>query len=115
MFFLANSLILNLSKALLLTLFIEVVVLLFLRVKPKVLLLSILLNCITNISLNLFIQVIPPSQYFLIVLGLEILIIFIEAICYMLVIKGFQKALKISFFCNMSSYLIGLILFPFLY
>ena len=110
------SLLLNLSKALLLTIVIELVVLLILNVKDKkTFLASVIINVFTNVSLNLIIQIIPATYYHIVVIGLEIIIVIVEYYFYYLLLRNAKQAIKIALFCNLASYLTGLILMPFIY
>lgn len=98
-------------KALILTIVIELIVLLILRERNyKIYLLSIIINIITNVSLNIYVQFIDVRYYYLIITFLEILIVIIEAIGYNLIYKDYKKSLLIAFLCNIASYLLGLLL-----
>ena len=98
-------------KALILTIVIELIVLLILRERNyKIYLLSIIINIITNVSLNIYVQFIDVRYYYLIITFLEILIVIIEAIGYTLIYKDYKKSLLIAFLCNIASYLLGLLL-----
>ncbi|MBE6137514.1 MAG: hypothetical protein E7176_03865 [Erysipelotrichaceae bacterium] len=98
-----------------LTAIIEFVALLFIGVRRKnILLYSILINLITNVPLNLFLYLYDYKSeliYWLIVLLLEILILFIEAVLYFIAIKKIKKSFICSFICNSYSFLIGLLIF----
>ncbi|MFA5037983.1 MAG: hypothetical protein WC479_12500 [Candidatus Izemoplasmatales bacterium] len=110
------SLLVNMSKALLLTIVIEITVLFLMKEKnKKIYLASIIINIFTNISLNLIIPIIPANYYDIIVLGLEIVIVIIEFFLYLLLFKNPKQAIKISFFCNFFSYVLGLIFMSFIY
>ncbi len=102
------------NEALILTLLIESLLLIILKFKDsKLYLISIIINSITNLSLNYYLtNTIFNSLlvYSIIVIILEILIVFIEALTYMIYFKEFSKAFKISFILNTSSFLIGLII-----
>ena len=81
--------------------------------RKTVLLFSFLINAITNIPLNLFLKYYKFESnlsYFLIVVGLEILIVFIESALYYLIIKDKKKSILYGFFCNAFSFSIGLII-----
>lgn len=110
------SLLLNLCKALLLTIVIELVVLLIIKVKDKkIFLASVIINVFTNISLNLIIQTIPGTYYHIAVIGLEIIIVIVEYYLYFFLLRNAKQAIKIAILCNLASYLIGLLLMPFIY
>lgn len=97
-------------KALIITIFIEILALLLQKEKNyKVYLLSIFINILTNISLNVGIQFINPNNYYLIVGILELIIVIIEASVYNLLYKDYKKSLRVAFLCNVSSYLLGFI------
>ena len=98
-------------KALIITIITELLVLLVKREKNyRVYLLSIPINIITNISLNIGIQFINSESYYLIVGILEVIIVFIEASGYNLIYKDYKKSLRVAFLCNVASYLLGFIL-----
>lgn len=98
----------------LLTCLIEVIVLLILFERRMIVLLSsLVINALTNIPLNLFLKYYifdSMLQYYLVVIGLEILIVFIEAFLYYLIIKDKKKSLLYGFFCNAFSFSVGLLL-----
>jgi hypothetical protein len=98
-------------EALIITIILELLMLLVQREKNyRVYLFSILINIITNVSLNIGIQFVEPGYYYLVVTILEALIVLIEAASYFLIYKDFKKSLRISLVCNLTSFLIGLIL-----
>lgn len=98
-------------EALIITIIIELLMLFLLREKNyRIFLLSIVINVLTNVGLNVGLQFVKPGYYYLAVTLLEALIVGIEALAYCLVFKDFKKSLKISFACNLASFLIGLIL-----
>ena len=98
-------------EALLLTIILEFIVLLVLKKNYKYLIISIILNIMTNIPeiINLL-----PIYYLIILIILEISIIFIESIGYYLLNKKFCKSLKISFYLNFISFFIGTIIYNFI-
>ena len=104
----------DIPTALILTLIIESCALFILKEKRiKVYVCSIILNTITNLSLNIFLTqyaVNEPIAYFLVLFSLEVAIWFIEGMVYYFVIKDFKKSLKYSFILNLSSFLIGLVI-----
>ena len=104
-------------EALLLTIILEFIVLLVLKKNYKYLIISIILNIMTNIPLNLFLTEIInllPIYYLIILIIFEISIIFIESIGYYLLNKKFCKSLKISFYLNFISFFIGTIIYNFI-
>lgn len=98
-------------KALIITIISELLILLVQKESNyKIYLLSIVINIITNVSLNIGIQFINPKHYYLIVGLLEVLIVFIEAILYDFIYNDLKKSLRISCLCNIMSFLMGFIL-----
>ncbi len=98
-------------EALIITIVIELLMLLIQREKNyKIYLYSILINVITNVSLNVGIQFVEPSYYYLVVSLSEVMIVLIEALAYFWLYKDFKKSLRISLVCNSASFLLGLIL-----
>lgn len=98
-------------KALIITIIIELLMLFVLGEKNyKIFLLSILINIITNISLNIGIQFINPQYFYVLVGILEVVIAFIEAAGYNLIYKDYKKSLRVSCLCNAASYLLGFVL-----
>lgn len=97
-----------------LTVIIEFIALWFIGERKKgILSYSILINLITNVPLNIFLYFYnykSELMYWLIVLLLELLIFFIEAILYKIVIKNTKKSFMYSFICNSYSFLIGLLI-----
>ena len=90
------------------TILIELAVLLFLREqRRRVLCLSVVINILTNIPLNLFVICID-SSFMTIVLG-ELLVIVAEAWCYYLILRVLSRAFIYSFLCNAISFLTGLL------
>ena len=104
----------DIPTALILTLIIETFALFLLKERRiKVFVCSLILNVITNLSLNIFLTnyaVYEPIAYFLVLFSLEVAIWFIEGMVYYFVIKDFKKSLKYSFILNLSSFLIGLVI-----
>lgn len=106
----------HMMKALYLTLFIELSIILLLKVRNlKFIMIAILVNIITNLSMNMLLNRIENHHDDWILFGFEITIILVEAMIYYLILKDFRKAFIISLVCNLSSYLLGLILIPFIY
>ncbi len=98
----------------LLTCVIELLVLLILKEKNKKILFgSLVINLITNVPLNLFINNYHFEtllNYFVLIIGLELLIITIEGLLYYLIDRNINKSIKYAITLNVTSYLIGLIL-----
>ncbi len=104
--------------ALILTLFIETIMLFILRYKDyRIYLLAILMNLITNLPLNFILTYYPFETYigyFIVGIILEIFILFIESFFYLFYFKNYKKALKVSLLLNLTSFLIGLVFVFFL-
>jgi hypothetical protein len=98
----------TLLLALIPTILIELVVLLFLRERRRLVLVSsVVINILTNIPLNLFVIYID-SSFMTIVLS-ELLVMVVEALWYYLFIRDLPRAFIYSFLCNAISFLIGLL------
>ena len=94
--------------ALLITILSEELVLLIMNVKDSRLYLSLLIiNIITNLSMNIILQFV--SNYYLWLYILEVCVFIIEGLVYLLITNDIKKAIIISLVCNVCSYLIGLI------
>ena len=106
----------NISVALGITLVIELIVLFVLKERDKRLfLILIAMNFITNPVMNIFLTFISPQYYYVVLFVCEVVVIVIESLGYYLVIKDFKKALKISLFCNVMSFMTGWLLIPLIY
>ena len=91
------------------TILIELVVLLLLRERRRLVLgSSVIINILTNIPLNLYIFSIDSSMM-TIVIG-ELLVIVVEALWYYLFLRVLSRAFIYSFLCNAISFLTGLLL-----
>lgn len=98
----------TLLLALVSTILIEFVVLLFLGEKNRVVLgSSVVINILTNIPLNLFVIYVDGSIMTMI-LG-ELLVIAVEALWYYLFLRVLSRAFIYSILCNAISFLIGLL------
>ena len=98
----------TLLLALIPTILIELVVLLFLRERRRLVLVSsVVINILTNIPLNLFVIYID-SSFMTIVLS-ELLVMVVEALWYYLFIRDLPRAFIYSSLCNAISFLIGLL------
>ncbi len=94
--------------ALLITILSEELVLLIMKVKDSRLYLSLLIiNIITNLSMNIILQFV--SNYYLWLYILEGCVFIIEGLVHLLIMNDIKKAIIISLVCNLCSYLIGLI------
>lgn len=76
--------------------------------KKKVLFSSFFINTFTNVPLNLSLLYYPESIVFLLVA--EVLIVIIEALCYRWLVGNFKQAFAYSLFCNLISFLTGVLL-----
>jgi len=100
---------LELLLALVLTVQIELGVLVLLRErKANVLGLSVIINVLTNMSLNLWLSLYDAS--FLDVLVAEVVIILIETLAYRCVVSSLRQAFIYSVLCNAISFLTGVLL-----
>ena len=94
--------------ALIPTILIELAVLLFLRERrARVLAASVVVNILTNVSLNLYINCISNSL--LVIICGEVLVVLIEALWYYLFIRNLRQSFIYSFLCNAISFLLGLL------
>ena len=97
-----------LLTALLATIVIEYGVLLLLgEHRRRVLWASVAINTMTNVPLNLYVQLVSSSLT-TIIFG-ELLVIIIEAVCYYLLTRRVSQASVYSLLCNTISFLIGLL------
>lgn len=101
-------------EALVLTILIEGITLVFLKVRDyKIYMISILLNICTNLSLNAFLLHYEFKQmwlYVITVIVLEVIIVFIETWGYWLYLKQYKKALSYASILNITSFSIGIII-----
>ncbi|MDE7264217.1 MAG: hypothetical protein K2N64_06115 [Anaeroplasmataceae bacterium] len=99
---------------LLLTLGIETIVLFILKERRgRIFLFSLILNCVTNLTLNFILYFFKDGSkeiYFIMVALLEILIWLIEGVAYYGVIKKKSIAIKYTLACNMTSFLLGILI-----
>lgn len=111
-----NEFIFVLLKTLLLTIIVEILFLFIQKEKDyKVYIICIIMNIITNLSFNIGNRYLPVENYNLYIILLEILIVIIEGFIYFLHIRKPLKAFRLAFICNLASYLIGILLSPYLY
>lgn len=106
-------------EALLLTIIIELPLLkLFKEKDPKVYFLSLIMNIVTNLSLNGFLKVIDSSNfivYSIVVIILEIIVVFVEALGYMIIYKRFKKSFIVSLVLNLASGIIGTFIYSLIF
>ena len=94
--------------ALTLTVLIELGVLwLLMERRGKVLALSVVINILTNVPLNLYVMRVGYSTK-VILIG-ELLVFIVEALWYLIFIRDIKKAVVYSFLCNAVSFLSGLL------
>jgi hypothetical protein len=94
--------------ALTLTILIEFGVLwLLMERRRKVLALSVVINVLTNVPLNLVVMHVGYST--MTVLIGELIVLFVEALWYLIFIRDVCKAFIYSLLCNAVSFLIGLL------
>ena len=94
--------------ALTLTILIELGVLwLLMERRRKVLALSVVINVLTNVPLNLVVMHVGYST--MTVLIGELIVLFVEALWYLIFIRDIRKAFIYSLLCNAVSFLIGLL------
>ena len=94
--------------ALTLTILIELGVLwLLMERRRKVLALSVVINVLTNVPLNLVVMHVGYST--MTVLIGELIVFIVEALWYLIFIRDIRKALIYSLLCNAVSFLIGLL------
>ena len=102
-----------LAIPLLLTVFIEAFVLLLLKEQNwRIYLLSVGMNCITNISLNCFgyfVEIPNSLVYGFIILILEAVVWILEGIGYYLVTRNKKQAIQYTLLCNISSFMFGIL------
>jgi len=94
--------------ALTLTILIEFGVLwLLMERRRKVLALSVVINVLTNVPLNLVVMHVGYSTM-MVLIG-ELLVFIVEALWYLIFIRDVRKAFIYSLLCNAVSFLIGLL------
>lgn len=94
--------------ALISTILIELAVLLLLRERsPRVLAASVVVNILTNIPLNLFVNYV--NNGLLVILAGELLVVLVEALWYFLFLRNLSRAFTYSLLCNAISFLTGLL------
>lgn len=91
-----------------LTVLIELGVLwLLMERRGKVLALSVVINVLTNVPLNLYVMRVGYSTK-VVVIG-ELLVFIVEALWYLIFIRDIKKAVVYSLLCNAVSFLLGLL------
>ena len=94
--------------ALTLTVLIELGVLwLLMERRGRVLVLSVVINVLTNVPLNLYVMHVGYSTKFILI-G-ELLVFIVEALWYLIFIRDIKKAVVYSLLCNAVSFLLGLL------
>lgn len=69
---------------------------------------SVLINTFTNVPLNLSLLYYPNNIVY--VLVAEVLVVIVEAFCYRWLVGNFKQAFAYSLFCNLISFLTGVLL-----
>ena len=106
----------NMVKALIFTIGVELIVLCLFNIKKiYIYAILILMNIVTNLSMNYFLSIIQSHTFDYHLYLFEIVIIFVEMMVYYLWIKDIKKAFYISLACNSASLIFGLLLMPFIY
>lgn len=104
----------TLLEPLILTVLIEWIVLIILKEKKKhIFVVSLLLNIITNVSLNICLLKINFADiyiYFICLILSEFAIFILEGLGYYLFLKEKKKSICYSLLCNTTSFIVGLIL-----
>lgn len=96
----------TLLKALLTTIVIEELSLVLLKERNiKVYIACLVVNIITNITMNVALQFV--ENYYLSLIIFEMLVFLVEGTIYLLVTRKFSKAIIYSFVCNVLSWIIG--------
>lgn len=102
------SVIPSLMATLLLTIIIELLVLRSLRERrADVLWSSVVVNILTNVTLNLFVTYVSNSV--VVIIMSEVFVVLIEALWYWYFVKQWHQAIVYSFLCNGISFLLGLL------
>lgn len=101
--------------ALLMTLVIELGMLLILRKKDyKIYLLSLIMNIVTNLSLNYYLEntIFKTLLIYIVVVGiLEVTVLFVETFIYMIYYKKIKESFITSLLLNSTSFILGLIIY----
>ena len=92
---------------LLTTIIVEEIVLLVFREKQiKMYVACLIVNIVTNLSLNIILQL--SSNYYLMLIILEITVVIIEGIVYYLIKKDWKMAIILALVCNIMSFVVGM-------
>ena len=92
---------------LLTTIIVEEIVLLVFREKQiKMYVACLIVNIITNLSLNIILQF--SSNYYLMLVILEIAVVIIEGFVYYLIKKDWKMAIILALVCNIMSFVVGM-------
>ncbi len=96
--------IIGLSFALFLTIAIELLVIYMFKLKSnKVIVVAILVNFATNLTMNLLLRLVFHDRYYLWLGILEVLVFIVEALAYNIVLKNYKKSFTLSLACNSAS------------
>ena len=92
---------------LLTTIIVEEIVLLVFREKQiKMYVACLIVNVITNLSLNIILQF--SSNYYLMLIILEIAVVIIEGFVYYLIKKDWKMTIILALVCNIMSFVVGM-------
>ena len=92
---------------LLTTIIVEEIVLLVFREKQiKMYVACLIVNIITNLSLNIILQF--SSNYYSMLIILEITVVIIEGFVYYLIKKDWKMAIILALVCNIMSFVVGM-------
>lgn len=106
----------NMMIALSITILSELLILLLWKEKRKSLyFISIIMNIITNVSFNFILLYVPIQHENILIFLLEVGIVIIEMLGYQILYNNLKKSFTISLLANLASYIIGMILMPFVY
>jgi len=101
-------------KALMLTIIIEGIVIFLLKRKFIFVLYSIIINIITNLSLNIIVSNCLQSNLWIYIIGvviLEIVVLFAEVLMYNIIIKKFKESFILSLILNVISLSFGFLMY----
>jgi len=103
-----SSLFFTLLKAVITTIICELIILYINKERRyKIYLFVAIMNIITNVGMNLFLQTLGSQHYYINLLISEIIVFIVETICYFCIYKDIKKAIKLSLICNLFSYYMG--------
>lgn len=97
-------------KALVLTVVLELLVLALFREKNLIIYLAlIIVNCVTNLTMNFLLSL--YFEYYAILLTIcEIAVVFIESAVYLIFYKNFLRSIRFAFCANLVSWLASYII-----